>query len=129
MSKDFTLWHRVKGGIERTTTRVTFNEREIWWCSIGLNIGYEVFGKNNQFSRPVLILRKYSDSTFFGIPLTTQIKSHYSQFHFDFKGVKQGALLDQARTMDAKRLYQPMGTLSENKTNEIIDAFIVHLKN
>lgn len=53
-----------------------FNEREIWWCSIGENIGFEGDGKNDMFERPVLILKKYNAEVFFGAPLTTSTKEH-----------------------------------------------------
>ena len=35
---------------------VSFKERDIFWVSIGQNIGYEQNGKSDIFSRPVLIL-------------------------------------------------------------------------
>ena len=37
-----------------------FKEREIWWASIGSNVGSEEDGKNNDFERPVLILKKFN---------------------------------------------------------------------
>ena len=52
-----------------------FHEGEIWWCSIGLNVGDEVFGKGPQFTRPVLIFKKFTGSSFLGIPLTSKVKS------------------------------------------------------
>ena len=36
---------------------VYFREKEIWWASLGANIGYEQDGKNDNFERPVLILK------------------------------------------------------------------------
>ncbi|PID34747.1 MAG: hypothetical protein CR971_01625 [candidate division SR1 bacterium] len=34
------------------------NMREIWYVSLGNNIGYEEDGKGNDYKRPVLVLKK-----------------------------------------------------------------------
>lgn len=34
-----------------------FKERQIWWASIGQNIGVEANGKNKKYERPVIILK------------------------------------------------------------------------
>jgi hypothetical protein len=40
--KDFWHWHAKKLVMHiGDEQRVYFNEREIWWCSLGLNVGYE----------------------------------------------------------------------------------------
>jgi hypothetical protein len=51
-----------------------FKEREVWWCSIGLNVGDEEFGKGVQFARPVLVFKKLSANLFLGLPLSGQPK-------------------------------------------------------
>jgi len=47
----------------------------------GGNIGHEMDGKNKDYNRPVLVLRKFNKQIFRGIPLTTKIKlsPHYHQ--------------------------------------------------
>jgi mRNA interferase MazF len=35
-----------------------FKNGEIWWCSIGENIGSEMYGKGEFYRRPVLVIRK-----------------------------------------------------------------------
>ncbi len=42
MSKDFSQWHLIKTIIENEYHGPLFREREIWWCSIGTNVGFEV---------------------------------------------------------------------------------------
>ena len=51
MEKDFQGWHQLKININESKKLPTFNEREIWWCSIGTNIGFEMDGKNGPFHR------------------------------------------------------------------------------
>jgi hypothetical protein len=61
--KDFDKWNSVKkiySKKERTETEVYFKEREIWWCSAGINIGDEQNGKNFFFERPIIILKKFN---------------------------------------------------------------------
>ena len=71
MEQYFIDWNNLK--YELITIKSpppNFNERDIWWCSIGVNVGYEVNGKNGPFERPVLIIKKYNNDMFFGLPLT-----------------------------------------------------------
>jgi hypothetical protein len=45
--KDFEGWHRLKQSTEEDAPCPTFNDREVWWCSVGVNIGHEIDGKDN----------------------------------------------------------------------------------
>jgi hypothetical protein len=56
------------------TTRLYFREGEIWWVRLGKNIGYETDGKSREFTRPVVILKKYNQYSFLALPLTTAPK-------------------------------------------------------
>jgi hypothetical protein len=89
-----------------------------------MNVGVEVYGKGRNFERPVLILKKFDDNFFFGIPITSRIKQGdwYAPIHFSGKNVT--AVLSQARTLDAARLNELMGTLPEAHFQEIKQSFI-----
>src|SRR5437773_11349079 len=76
MQKDFPGWHRQKEQLHAQRHTPTFQEREIWWCSVGVNIGHEMDGKNQFYHRPVLIVRTLNPHIFFGVPLTTKIKQN-----------------------------------------------------
>lgn len=65
MKKDFLHWHNKKENINEKDKRAYFHEREVWWCSIGANVGYEQDGKGNDFTRPVLIIKGFSKEVFF----------------------------------------------------------------
>lgn len=46
MQKDFDQWNSEKKGLEISGPEsLQFHEREIWWCSIGINLGDEHDGK------------------------------------------------------------------------------------
>ena len=49
--------------------RLYFREGEIWWVRLGHNIGYEADGKSREFTRPVIILKKYNQYSFLELPL------------------------------------------------------------
>ena len=51
---DFPGWHRHKEQLHAQHHTPTFQEREIWWCSVGVNVGHEMDGKNQFYNRPVL---------------------------------------------------------------------------
>src|SRR5436309_13441779 len=76
MEKDFDRWNKVKKAINATDEqgRLYFHEGDIWWVHLGVNVGYEIDGKSSDFSRPVIILRKYNQYSFLALPLTTNAK-------------------------------------------------------
>jgi mRNA interferase MazF len=55
-----------------------FKERDIWWVSIGVNVGFEEDGKHEKFLRPVLILKKFNKELFLGIPNSDKIQLLWS---------------------------------------------------
>jgi len=61
MPKDFDCWNEIKKGIDGREKIIFCNKREIWWCSLGLNVGVEEDGKNQLFKRPVLVVKVFND--------------------------------------------------------------------
>ncbi|MFA6404571.1 MAG: hypothetical protein WCW03_01010 [Candidatus Paceibacterota bacterium] len=47
--KDFDLWNTHKKHLDKSKSPDYFHERDIWWCAIGVNIGSEQDGKNDNF--------------------------------------------------------------------------------
>jgi mRNA interferase MazF len=74
--KDFDLWNNNKKKIEDLGENKFYHQRDIWWCSLGLNIGFEQDGKDKGFQRPVLIVKALGDKTCIVLPLTTSNKNH-----------------------------------------------------
>jgi hypothetical protein len=67
MLKDYRKWSPVKAIIHNSGSHpLGYKEREVWWCSVGENIGFEEDGKNELFNRPVLILKIFSKELFWG---------------------------------------------------------------
>lgn len=120
--KDFCGWHVLKQELDKGERLPTFHEREIWWCSIGLNIGFELFGKSKVFSRPVLVIRKFGQATFLGVPLTTSAKKGYYRYPYEVGDKKGSLIFDQVRTYDARRLRNVIEKVPEPRFEKIKQA-------
>ena len=103
--KDFDRWNKKKKAIDRYTKNILPNKREIWWLSIGLNIGVEQDGKNNNFERPVLVTKVFNRQCFLGIPITSADKSN-KKYYFPIvhNNRKYFLVLSQIRLFSVKRL-------------------------
>lgn len=120
--KDFLSWHTEKSRIQNSTYKPFFKEKEIWWCSIGLNIGHEEDGKGINFRRPILVLRKLSEDTFFGVPLSSKLKLGSYFYNFSYSDQHNTALLAQLRMSDSGRLDRILGVVSEKDFDNIKKA-------
>jgi mRNA interferase MazF len=111
--KNFHDWNKKKIKIDAGQTFNHPKEKEIWWCSIGINVGTEVFGKGADYTRPVLVINSESSESFIGIPLSSKIKSKkYSCIIKTDDGVLHTALLYQIRSFDKRRLTERKYVLS-----------------
>lgn len=128
MTKDFDNWNFLKKKLHEGHGIPTFRQRDIWWCSIGVNIGHEEDGKNKAFNRPILVVKKFNHRMLWGIPLTTQIKEQKHYHNFVFKHQEQCAMLTQLKLLDAKRLTHKMGALSEKEYKIICQKLQDYLK-
>ncbi|MDK2948964.1 MAG: hypothetical protein PWQ56_129 [Patescibacteria group bacterium] len=45
MEKSFDEWNEDKKKLNKLNSKFFLHEREVWWCSLGVNIGYEADGK------------------------------------------------------------------------------------
>ena len=125
MKKDFQKWHKYKEQIDNAPKRIFFHEREVWWCSIGVNVGFEQDGKGEYFARPIIVFKKFNNEVFWGIPLSTKIKR--SKFYVPIgmeDGVLRVAITSQLRLIDGKRLYQKFGVVSEADYKALTESII-----
>lgn len=119
MHKDFDQWNLQKKKAQAIHARPMFKECEVWWCSLGLNVGDEQDGKGKSFTRPVLVFRKFNRNIFIGIPLSTQVKDSPFYHLFRFNGINQCLILSQVRLMDAKRFKDRMGKIEVHEMEKI----------
>ncbi len=74
MRKDFDKWNSKKKNIDVGRSAHFCHEREIWWCSLGVNVGYEQNGTGRNFDRPVLVVRGFNENVFLAVALTGKKK-------------------------------------------------------
>jgi|SRR3989344_7140845 len=119
MDKNYWEWHNLKSKLQQQLRKAYFRERDIWWCHIGANIGYEQDGTGDKYFRPVLVLRKFNNEIFLGIPLTQ--KSKLNKFHYELtcNGIKSYLILTQIRLYDGKRLARKIRRLPKNEISAI----------
>jgi mRNA interferase MazF len=122
--KDFINWNKTKIKLDGLTTYRHPKEKEIWWCGVGVNVGSEIYGKGERFSRPVLVINSEGTQTFIGIPLTSGVNpKKYSCLIKTEDDVLHTALVYQIRSFDKRRLQEKMYTLSDNEYSLIKTYF------
>ncbi len=121
--KRFDEWIKLKEKLHRIGRIRTIHDGEIWWTAVGENIGVEINGKNEGFTRPVLIFKKLSRLNFLAIPLTSQCHDGSWYVPFVFKNRKEWAVLSQIRIMSVHRLNKKMGELSALDYDLIREGF------
>ena len=122
--KNFIDWFKLKPKLDKLTSYPHFSEREIWNCHLGVNIGFEVDGKNKDFIRPVLVLKKLSREVFIGIPLTTKLKNGSWYYPSFVQNIEGRFIFSQIKTIDARRLYNRIERLDATEFQNIKQAFI-----
>lgn len=115
MIKDFDLWNEQKKSIHADAENRLYQTRELWWCALGTNIGFEQDGSGDEYRRPVIILKGLSKHTCFIIPLTTAVNDHPLRPSVGLiAGREARALLSQMRVVDSKRLVRKIGYLDRD---------------
>lgn len=133
--KDYIQWHGLKTYIHNDKVRPGFTVGEVWFCSFGENIGFEIDGKNKEntkelYLRPTMIIQATSKDTFVGLPLTTQTQKYENKIYASLEqinGKTNTALYGQVKTMDAKRLQFRLCKLSDHKLDIIKEKFIKYI--
>jgi len=117
MKKYFSIWSKKKTILHnQEKDRPYFHEREIWWCSLGANVGYKQDGKGDHFARPVVIVKKFNKEVFWALPLTTKPKEGRYYFPIDLGDkMERKAVLSQIRLIDAKRLRDKFAVVPQDQ--------------
>lgn len=123
--KHFMKWINLKERLHKACRVTGIKEGQIWWVAMGENVGVEINGKSEKFSRPVLVFKKFGRYSFMAIPLTSQFHEGSWYAEFDFKDMKQYAVLSQARHLSVSRLYgDPIGKISNADFRKVYEAFM-----
>jgi mRNA interferase MazF len=122
--KDFVAWTKTKTQLEAREVVPEFTERDIWWCSLGENIGYEEDGKNQHFERPVCVLKKFNKDIFIGLPLTSTQKQNRYYFPYALHETEGSIVLSQCRLLSAKRLQRKLSRMGRGSFSKLKNAYL-----
>ncbi|MBP9697943.1 MAG: type II toxin-antitoxin system PemK/MazF family toxin [Candidatus Moranbacteria bacterium] len=112
MEKDFDGWNERKKKVNNKRVAPYFEIREVWWCSLGLNVGFEQDGTSNLYRRPVLVLKKWSSDTCLILPVTSSLSRHPYRISIGTIGGRASyVIVSQAKTIDARRFGEKITTL------------------
>jgi mRNA interferase MazF len=122
--KRFLEWFGVKQRLhEAQHDPPLVSEGDIWWASVGENVGSEINGKSALFSRPVVIYKKLSHGFYFVVPTTTQERAGTWFVGFRQQDKAMLACLHQARSIDHRRLSSKLGTMDDEDFERVKAGF------
>ncbi len=110
--------------------RFYVNQREIWYCHLGANIGYEEDWKWCEYRRPVLVLKKVG-ILYRVVPLTSKPKDNNKFYHIinrwsleyfekaTSKVTKSWAILSLVRIVDKTRFIHKIAHINQKELWEI----------
>ena len=119
---DFDNWNELKKKVNIKETQPEFFPKlgEVWICILGKNIGREQNGGSDNFSRPVLIVKKFNNEIFWILPLSTKQKDIDFYYNFtDLNNEKASVILYQIRLIHIKRFERKVYDMSSKDMSEI----------
>jgi len=121
--KDFDSWNKEKQEIHVNRKNKFYHPRDIWWCSLGINIGFEQDGTGTYYERPVLVLKGFSTHVCWVVPLTTsQKKNPYHIAIGKINGKEAAVIISQIRLVDTKRFMEKVSVLNDEAFQKIRKA-------
>src|SRR3989344_3123163 len=121
--KRFLEWIGLKEKLHQSNHQPPLvSERDLWWVSFGENVGSEVGGKSDRFSRPGLVLKKLAHGFYLIAPTTTKPHEGSWYVHVNFSGKDEYVCLNQIRTIDYRRLFSKLGQMSPEDFGKVKDG-------
>ncbi|MCC6323896.1 type II toxin-antitoxin system PemK/MazF family toxin [Candidatus Nomurabacteria bacterium] len=119
--KDFDIWNLLKKNINERENTPFANQREIWWCSLGVNVGTEEDGKNELFERPVLILKVFNEKMVRVAPITSKAREDAHHITIQYHERTGSAILSQIKTISTKRLSRKLARLGKDQFEKVME--------
>ena len=120
--KEYDVWNELKKKIQSDISEPDYfpKEGEVWMSSLGKNIGFEQNGNCTNFSRPILVVKKFNNHMFWCASLSTKQKKFDFYYNFtDPNGEKVSVILAQLKLVSIKRLKRKLYDISSNDLVEI----------
>jgi mRNA interferase MazF len=116
----FVSWTKLKIRIHIQDIAKFPKEREIWWASLGQNVGVEINGKNEKFERPVLVVKTYNLDSMLVLPISSKIKEDDYCFKFlNNNGEENIINISQLKSVSVKRFIRKIYKMDNEKFAEI----------
>lgn len=120
--KDFEKWIVKKKDLHnKQTVPPLFKERDIWWVSVGINVGFEEDGKDSNYVRPVLIVKKFNREIFLGVPMSTKLKDNKYYVPVTVKKNLVSVMISQIRVFSSKRIWNKLAELDEGDFSKVLE--------
>lgn len=109
----FDIRNTQKKHINQQIQKIFFKERDVFFISMWKNIWWEQDGKWINFTRPVIIIKKFTNQLFRWVAITTKDKYglYYYSFDLQYNKGRRIAILSQIRLYDSKRLISKIWTI------------------
>lgn len=121
-TKDFDKWIvRKKNLHDKVSVPPLFKERDIWWVSVGVNVGFEEDGKDVNYVRPVLIIKKFNREIFLGVPMSTKLKDNKYYVPVTVKNNIVSVMTSQIRVFSSKRIWNKLAELDHGDFSKILE--------
>ena len=124
--KNFDEWNRHKKNIDIISNTHLYypKESEVWVSKIGINVGVEQDGSNLDFSRPVLVVKKFNNQMYWVLPLSS--KQKFLDYYYNFTDPynrKVSVILAQLKLSSIRRferrIYEINNDLFEDIKNRL----------
>ena len=122
--KKYDSWNELKKKIQSGADTPDFfpQEGEVWMSSLGKNIGFEQNGSGTNFSRPILVVKKFNNHMFWCASLSTKQKKFDFYYNFtDPNGEKVSVILAQLKLVSVKRLKRKLYGILNNDLTKVKD--------
>jgi mRNA interferase MazF len=125
VEKVYNKWNEIKKITNKNKRKLGIKPREIFWIKLGQNIGSEEYGKDKNFARPIIVLRKLTSDLFVGVPLTSTLKNNDYFHSFEYVNKQNGlvqnsAMILQIRVFSIKRVMNKVGIVNKNDFEIIV---------
>jgi mRNA interferase MazF len=118
--KLFKSWSELKPVIHISENNAYPKAREIWWVSLGQNIGVEMNGKNNNFERPVVIIKVFNTKSSLTAPISSKVRvDQYLVPFVNSFGENNVVNLSQLKTISSKRLLRIVGEMDPERFEDL----------
>ena len=119
---EFDTWNNIKKNIHKELDIPDRfpKEGEVWMSVLGKNIGYEQNGSSDNFSRPLLVIKKFNNHMFWAAPLSTKQKKFDFYYNFtDPENNDVSVIVAQLRLVSLKRLKRKLYDMHHEHLSEI----------